>query len=72
MKFVADLLGFLVKIIPDLVQFLTKTSEEKKLRREERKAQEEREKEAEKLRDSLKNGRPSTMGDWFESSSKSD
>lgn len=62
MKFIADLLGFIVKIIPDLMDLLRKTDENKKKRREDRK----KEREEEERRKRIDSERPSTMGDWSE------
>lgn len=70
MKFIADLLGFIVKIIPDLMDLLRKTDENKKKRREERKREREeeerRQREADETRKRLETERTSTMGDWSE------
>lgn len=64
MKFVIDLIGFVLKIIPDLMELLRKTDEDKKKRREERKREREQEEEARRVQDSIKNNRPSTIADW--------
>lgn len=64
MKFVIDLLGFIIKIIPDVIGLITNAEERKKKKREERKAEAEREAEAERVRERIKNERPSTIADW--------
>lgn len=72
MKFIVDLLGFIVKIIPDLMDLFRKTDENKKKRREERKREREeeefRKREEEERRKRIESERPSTMGDWFKDS----